>query len=87
MTGNCNDALRELYEYLDGELTDERKTHILGHLEGCNPCLEAFDFEAELRILIAKKCQSEVPDALRDRVMAALRECDPAVAEGSDADA
>ena len=74
MTGNCNDALRELYEFLDGELTDERKTLIKDHLAGCNPCLEAFDFEAELKIVIARKCRDSVPPSLLDRVSRALAE-------------
>ena len=68
MTGNCNDALRELYEFLDGELTDERKTLIKDHLAGCNPCLEAFDFEAELRIVISRRCHDDVPESLKLRI-------------------
>ena len=87
MTGNCNDALRELYEFLDGELTDERKALIKGHLDGCNPCLEAFDFEAEIRLLISLKCREDVPDALRSRIVEALRDCDTAPNASNAADA
>lgn len=72
MTGDCNDALRELYEFLDGELTDERRRLIHDHIERCNPCLEAFDFEVELRHVIAAKCREECPDELRSRVAAAI---------------
>jgi mycothiol system anti-sigma-R factor len=87
MTGNCNDALRELYEFLDGELTDERKALIKDHLAGCNPCLEAFDFEAEVRILVSTKCREEAPDTLRQRVIDALRDCDPATEPATESDA
>lgn len=66
--GDCNDALRELYTYLDGELTVERRAHIESHLDGCNPCLEAFDFQAELRMVIAQKCQDEVPPSLLAKI-------------------
>jgi mycothiol system anti-sigma-R factor len=64
----CEEALQELYVYLDGELTDEKRSTIKGHLDDCNPCFEAFDFEAELRIVISTKCRDEVPDSLRTRI-------------------
>jgi mycothiol system anti-sigma-R factor len=66
---DCEAALAEIYTYLDGELTDEKRTLIAGHLEGCNPCIEAFDFEAELRIVISTRCRrDEVPETLRIRI-------------------
>ena len=71
--GNCDDALHELYGFLDGELTSDRKAAITAHLDGCPPCFEAFDFEAELRLVIARKCQESVPDALKARIAAAIR--------------
>jgi len=69
---NCDDALHELYGYLDGELTTERRAKIQHHLDECPPCYEAFDFEAELRIVIARKCTETVPDALKQRIAEAL---------------
>jgi mycothiol system anti-sigma-R factor len=71
---DCANSLHELYAYLDGELTDDRRTHIQSHLDGCMPCYEAYDFEAELRIVISARCREEVPDDLRNRVADALRE-------------
>jgi mycothiol system anti-sigma-R factor len=64
----CESALQELYLYLDGELTIEKRTVIKMHLDDCNPCFEAYDFEAELRIVISKHCREEVPESLRQRV-------------------
>jgi mycothiol system anti-sigma-R factor len=73
-TPDCADSLKELYTFLDGELTPERRIDIRAHLEGCLPCYEAFDFEAELRMVISTRCRDEVPDELRARVAEALRE-------------
>jgi mycothiol system anti-sigma-R factor len=70
--GNCNDALYELYRYLDGQLDDARRTAIKHHLDDCPPCYEAFDFEMELRVVIAKKCHETVPEHLKLRIAAAL---------------
>ena len=70
--GDCDDALHELYTFLDGELTAENRARILRHLDACHPCLEAFDFEAELRMVIATKCRDAAPPGLLDRIRARL---------------
>ena len=71
--GDCDDAVHRLYHFLDGELDDSKRAHIKLHLDECLPCLEAFDFEAELRIVIAQKCREQVPDHLRDRIARAIQ--------------
>ena len=44
--------------------TDRRET-IQRHLDECSPCFEAFGFEAELKVVIARNCRDEVPESLR----------------------
>lgn len=70
----CQEAIHTLYHFLDGELTLQRREEIAHHLHECSPCLDAFDFEAELKLVIARKCRDQVPDALRERVYRALKE-------------
>lgn len=70
--GDCNDALETLYHYLDGELTPERRAAIQRHLSHCAPCLSAFDFEAELKAIVARSCRDQVPESLRRRVAEVL---------------
>ncbi len=72
--GNCDDALRELYGYLDGQLTDDRRAAIQRHLDDCPPCLEAKDFEVELRAVIAKKCRDTVPEQLKLRILGVIEQ-------------
>lgn len=69
---SCQETIHRLYHFLDGELTDETRAEIRRHLDDCGPCLEAFDFEAELRHMIANKCRDRVPDQLRAKVAAAI---------------
>jgi anti-sigma factor (TIGR02949 family) len=69
---DCIEALHELYHFLDGELTDDKRHHIRRHLEGCPPCFEAFDFEAEIKAYIADKCRERVPENLRVRIAEAI---------------
>jgi mycothiol system anti-sigma-R factor len=66
--GDCQDALHTLYHFLDGELTAERRAAIQRHLDQCAPCLDAFDFEAELKVVVARSCRDQVPDSLRQKV-------------------
>lgn len=78
----CDEVVHRLYHFLDGELTEERRAEIRLHLDECGPCLEAFDFEAELRQIVASRCRDRVPDHLRERVAAAIRhEQTPLVSE------
>lgn len=70
----CREALDTLYGFLDGELTEARRVQIRRHLDDCLPCLEAFDFEAELKLVVARRCRDEVPESLRIRVAMALAE-------------
>ncbi|MHB8438271.1 MAG: mycothiol system anti-sigma-R factor [Acidimicrobiales bacterium] len=69
---DCHDTIERLYHYLDGELTDERRAEIRQHLDDCPPCFDAYDFESELRVVIARRCQERVPDSLLARIRAAL---------------
>jgi mycothiol system anti-sigma-R factor len=71
---DCDEAVHELYHYLDGELTEERRTQIRVHLDWCGPCGGAAEFEAELRHVIASHCKDRVPQSLIDRVAHAIDE-------------
>lgn len=74
MHEHCVEVVEMLYHYLDGELSEERRVVITRHLDDCPPCLDAFDFESELRVVIAHRCREEVPDSLRKKVAEALVE-------------
>jgi mycothiol system anti-sigma-R factor len=69
---DCNETVHRLYHFLDGELTPDRRVEIADHLDKCAPCLEAYDFEAEVRRLISDRCKDHVPDHLRERIARAI---------------
>jgi mycothiol system anti-sigma-R factor len=71
---DCDEAVHQLYHYLDGELTEERRLEITVHLDRCGPCAGAAGFEAELRSVIANRCRDRVPDSLLQRIAAAIHE-------------
>lgn len=74
LMSECEESLHELYRYLDGELTEDKRIAIQRHLDGCQPCAEPYDFEAELRKVIRQKCQEQVPETLMAKVRNALED-------------
>jgi mycothiol system anti-sigma-R factor len=77
LVGDCGTMVSRLYNFLDGELTDERRAKIQTHLDGCPSCYSAFDFEAELRVVVANRAQTEVPPHLVDRIRMSIFNCAP----------
>lgn len=73
-TANCSEAVRQLYDFIDGELTDCRRQAIAMHLDRCGDCVDAFDFEAELRKVVADRCRDRVPEYLRNRIATAINQ-------------
>jgi mycothiol system anti-sigma-R factor len=75
LIGDCGTMISRLYNFLDGELTDERRAKIQNHLDGCPSCYGAYDFEAELRIVVANRAQTQVPPHLVNRIRMSIFEC------------
>ncbi len=69
---DCVEAASQLYDFLDGELTEDKRQAIKMHLEHCAPCFEAFEFEADLKKLVATRCQEKVPETLKQRIAAVI---------------
>ncbi len=66
---DCRETIRELDLFLDDELSDEMRTAIRHHLDGCSDCLQTFDFHAELKIVVAEKCRNdEMPADLLSKI-------------------
>lgn len=69
---DCNETLRELEAFLDGELSSDAQVSIHAHLEGCMDCLQAFDFHAELRTVVRDKCRN---DEMPPTLLAKIEQC------------
>jgi anti-sigma factor (TIGR02949 family) len=72
---DCLTAVRQLWDYLDEELTDESLRAVQHHLESCGDCLPHRDFASRfLQALQAVKHERPMPSDVRSRVMARLAE-------------
>jgi anti-sigma factor (TIGR02949 family) len=66
--------MRQLWDYLDGELTADRMAAIRTHLSLCKCCAPHADFEqAFLAALSRARRIAPATGALRQRVISALR--------------
>lgn len=66
---DCEDAIEQLYSYLDGELTARDESAVRGHLDDCSGCFGQYEFErAFLRFLEARCRAQAAPEPLRRRI-------------------
>ena len=73
MSGHeCDDALTNLYQYLDREIEASTSEVIRAHLEDCSGCLKSFDFEARLQIVVRERLAEDVPDEFLHRLRDAI---------------
>jgi mycothiol system anti-sigma-R factor len=72
----CAEAVRQLWQYLDGELPPESRAAVEEHLSFCRQCCGEAEFAAELRSFLAREAAEEMPDDVRTRLHATLDELD-----------
>lgn len=72
---DCRMAVRQLWDYLDGELTPERMGDVRRHIERCGQCLPHHDYGRVFLAALSSARESEerAPETLRRRVMESLR--------------
>jgi mycothiol system anti-sigma-R factor len=74
---DCEETLRELYAFLDDELGPEARGAIEAHLNSCTDCFQAFDFHAELQLVIKEKVHDEPPPSLFAKIAELFETDDP----------
>jgi len=74
---DCEEVLHRLYHFLDGEVAAADRGTIQQHLDACMACLEAFEFEAEFKVIVATKCKEQAPADLRARIVRAIFDEEP----------
>lgn len=71
---DCEAVMRQLWDYLDGELTSDRMSLIAGHLDLCKRCDPHYDFERSFLDAIAGSARAHSdPERLRATLLSALR--------------
>ncbi|MCI0424838.1 MAG: zf-HC2 domain-containing protein [Actinobacteria bacterium] len=72
MSRDCDEALANLYLYLDSELDQVSIHKVKTHLEECRGCDAPFDFEKRLRQVVRERLNEDLPEAFVMRLRAVL---------------
>ena len=72
---DCSSVIEQVYAFHDHELSAEEADEIREHLMACEPCLDRFQVEEAMRMLIRRCCREDVaPKGLRVRIQASFTE-------------
>ena len=66
----CADAVRQLWEYLDGVTDETDRRQVEHHLAFCRRCCGELEFAGELRSLLAGPVVAELPPDVHARLTA-----------------
>ena len=69
---SCAEAVRQLWEYLDGTAGQAHSAAIQEHLSLCRRCCGEAEFAAELRTFLAAHADADIPPQVHARLLAAL---------------
>ncbi|MBI2313252.1 MAG: zf-HC2 domain-containing protein [Betaproteobacteria bacterium] len=67
-TLSCEEALKDMYTFLDHELGEAERRDLEEHLRICRSCFSRVEFEKRLRERLADTGQSEASGDLQNRI-------------------
>ena len=70
----CSEVDAHLDEYLDRELSPEDIALLEQHCRECPPCRTQLELAVKLKLLVAKACGCDAPEALRQRIVRPITE-------------
>jgi anti-sigma factor (TIGR02949 family) len=65
---DCDEVMRQLFDYLDGEVEETAEHEIHHHIDECRSCFSRVEFEKVLKERVRDSREQELPESLRDRV-------------------
>lgn len=71
---SCKDAVRQLWEYLDGNVGEDDRNAIEAHLSVCKRCCGEVEFAEELRGFLERNGREEVEQETHARLIAFLEQ-------------
>lgn len=70
----CAEAVRQLWDYLDGIVDESQRELVEEHLAFCRRCCGELEFAEELRAFMAAHAADELPEDVRERLAVTLDE-------------
>ncbi len=70
----CQEAVDQLYEYLDAQLDNANAEQVQKHLDLCKLCCDHFEFEKQMKGLVHNSCVNQkAPSFLKDKILNSLK--------------
>jgi mycothiol system anti-sigma-R factor len=74
---SCEQVLRDIELYVDGELDGRRSLELAEHLRVCGSCLARAEFPRRLSAVVRSKWGPRAPEEILERIAASIRSCNP----------
>ena len=68
----CSEAVKQLWDYLDGVVEESQRELVEEHLGFCRRCCGELEFAEELRGFLASHADDDLPSEVRVRLTATL---------------
>lgn len=78
----CVDFLERIMRLIDNELEEGDCAVVRAHIDSCNPCLERYDLQRTVKMIVARSCSETAPSELRDRVRVQIQQIQVRISEG-----
>ena len=69
----CEQALRQILEYIDHELSEAERATMERHLHTCQSCYSRAEFEARLKVKLGKLKKDEPDATVHERIKSLLK--------------
>lgn len=69
----CEEALRQVFEYIDQELDGHKHDEMDQHMSVCRSCFSRLEFEKHLRTHVRSASQEQASDALKHRIKGLIK--------------
>lgn len=70
---DCEQALRQILDYVDHELNEHERAAMQQHLRTCKSCFSRAEFERRLKEKLGALCDEEAPSQLDERIKDLLK--------------
>ena len=70
----CAEAVRQLWDFLDGNVEESQRELVEEHLAFCRRCCGELEFAEELRGFLASHAENDLPPDVHARLTATLDE-------------
>ena len=71
---DCDDVMRQLFDYLDDEVDINAEDEIHHHIEECRSCFSRVEFERQLKGRVQGAGKDSAPESLQNRITDLMRD-------------